>query len=58
MNDKTETLSKIFAEVGLSTWADIYEIEVFIDDLYLQLNSDRFEELWSKIYEKKLNGEL
>lgn len=58
MDNKIETLSKIFADVGFSTWADIYEIEVFIDDLYLQLNSDRFAELWSKIYEKKLNGEL
>lgn len=58
MTERQEILQKIFEDVGLDTDADIWEIENFIDDLYLQLNSDQFTMLWSKIFDKKLNGEL
>lgn len=58
MTERQEILQKIFEDVGLDTDADIWEVENFIDDLYLQLNSDQFTMLWSKIFDKKLNGEL
>ena len=58
MTERQEILQKIFEDVGLDTDADIWEIENFIDDLYLQLNSDQFTKLWSKIFDKKVNGEL
>lgn len=58
MTERQEILQKIFDDVGFSTDADMWEVENFIDDLYLQLNSDQFTRLWSKIFDKKVNGEL
>lgn len=52
-----KTLEQIFKECGFHTEADIKEVEKFVDDLYLQCNSQSFEELWIKIYNLKLNGE-
>lgn len=52
------SLDALFKECGFHTTAPIEEIEKFIDDLYLQCNSETFYKLWKKIYELKLNGEI
>ena len=56
--DRMAKLSEIFESIGFDTSADMWEVETFIEDLYIQLNSDSFTRLWSIIFDKKVNGEL